>query len=543
MERFRQKLRDAGLVVREFTTLDGLELEVFHALRDLPGVRRPGTSAQPVTGPALDGRGPGPGMAGLAGVADQLAAAVGSQWQQEAAALRLNDPFPLPVRWVPADPSLVDDWQTVVMLAESGAGRRDAERAGRPGRAGEPGELAGEGAELAGMLPRVPAGRLVVLGEPGSGKTVLMIRLVLDLLARRDSGGPVPVLVSIASWNPAEQGLRGWLEVQLSLGYPWLAAPAPRGHRKVSRVRALLDNGLIMPVLDGLDEIPAEVSGRAVAAINDAARPGERLVVTSRTAQWQQAVSPPGGTEVRLRGAAGIMLRPLDADVVAGYLRADAGGPAAEARWDTVLAALPTRPKLAQVLSSPLMTGLARVVYNPRPGEHPAALPDPAELCDTPDVRAHLLAAYIPAAYRGSRRGFAGRRPVSPRQAGKWLTFLARHLEHTVKTPDIAWWQLARALPRFWPDTLLLSFAGLSGSALAALARVPLAGAGEFQAITRCGTSRSGVTGSRHMASPGPECGAWFCPGSRRWRRWARRWRPCYLSSAPRISGSSCMPR
>jgi tetratricopeptide (TPR) repeat protein len=34
---FRQKLLTAGLLAREFTTREGLELEVFHALRDLPG--------------------------------------------------------------------------------------------------------------------------------------------------------------------------------------------------------------------------------------------------------------------------------------------------------------------------------------------------------------------------------------------------------------------------------------------------------------------------------------------------------------------------
>src|SRR6266542_817284 len=35
VEGFRQRLRDAGLVVRSFTSCDGLELEVFHALTEL----------------------------------------------------------------------------------------------------------------------------------------------------------------------------------------------------------------------------------------------------------------------------------------------------------------------------------------------------------------------------------------------------------------------------------------------------------------------------------------------------------------------------
>jgi predicted NACHT family NTPase len=49
-------------------------------------------------------------------------------------------------------------------------------------------DLAGNGGQLVDVLARVPTGRLVVLGEPGTGKTVLMVRLVLDLLARRESG-------------------------------------------------------------------------------------------------------------------------------------------------------------------------------------------------------------------------------------------------------------------------------------------------------------------------------------------------------------------
>ena len=50
------------------------------------------------------------------------------------------------------------------------------------------------------VMAQVPTGRLVVLGEPGAGKTMLMVRLVLDLLARRVVGGPVPI------WSPWHPG-------------------------------------------------------------------------------------------------------------------------------------------------------------------------------------------------------------------------------------------------------------------------------------------------------------------------------------------------
>ena len=40
--------------------------------------------------------------------------------------------------------------------------------------------------------------RLAILGDPGGGKTVLAIRLVLELLKRRERGTPVPVLLPLA---------------------------------------------------------------------------------------------------------------------------------------------------------------------------------------------------------------------------------------------------------------------------------------------------------------------------------------------------------
>jgi hypothetical protein len=112
---------------------------------------------------------------------------------------------------------------------------------------------------------------------------------------------------------------------------------------------------------------------------------------------------------------------------------------------------LGTGAPVARALDTPLMLFLARTAYNPRPGERAAALPDPAELCDLrrfPDdasVRAHLLDAFLPAAYRPHPR-----HPCrwSPEQARRTLTWLALHLRHRLDgTPDIAWWQLHLALP------------------------------------------------------------------------------------------------
>ena len=153
---------------------------------------------------------------------------------------------------------------------------------------------------------------LVVLGEPGAGKTILLIRLVLDLLARRSLEDPVPVLIPLASWNPTPTGqdLYRWLEARLITNHPGLADPADPvpGGTATSRGRALLNAGLILPVLDGLDELPDAVRGPAIARINEALRPGQRLVLAARSQPYQEAVRPAGGVEVCLTGAAGIEL-------------------------------------------------------------------------------------------------------------------------------------------------------------------------------------------------------------------------------------------
>ena len=343
----------------------------------------------------------------LATVADQLAVAIGEQWQAEAAVRRLNDPYPLPVSWDAADPSLTDGWDSLVNLAGSGAGWPSPSPA--EGWAAGPDGLAGAGADLVRVLARVPTGRLVVLGEPGAGKTILMVRLVLDLLTRRVGGGPVPILASVASWNPEKQDLRGWLGAQLMTDHPALAYPPPAGVDEPTQAAALLAAGLIMPILDGLDEIPEGVRGPAISRINDALRPGVPLVVTCRSQQYRDVVRPKDGVEVTLRGAAAVQLCPLDADAVRSYLCDDAAGPVARARWEPVLKLLGTNAPAAQALTTPLMVGLARTIYNPRAGELAGTVRDPVELCNPlvnrAAVESLLFDAFIPAAYRQALTG------------------------------------------------------------------------------------------------------------------------------------------
>jgi hypothetical protein len=97
------------------------------------------------------------------------------------------------------------------------------------------------------------AHHLVLTGEAGAGKSVQLLLLVETLLDRAavDATAGVPVIVGLAPW--AERTFRSdatrlvdWLVVQLHDRYSLPKAA----------VRRWLANGDLIPVLDGLDEVP-----------------------------------------------------------------------------------------------------------------------------------------------------------------------------------------------------------------------------------------------------------------------------------------------
>ncbi|WP_344518758.1 NACHT domain-containing protein [Streptomyces rectiviolaceus] len=380
----------------------------------------------------------------VGGFADALALAVRDQWEAEARLRRLNDPYPLPVSWRPADASLVEPWPLLLQMANRYAPQNQW--------ASRPEDLVGTDTEITDVFThRVPGRRLLVLGEPGAGKTILLVVLLLGLLDRRSPGDPVPVIFPLASWNPV-QSLESWMASRLTADYPALSQhPTEFGRRNTAR--ALLDNRLILPILDGLDELAPASRSTALTAINAALPPGRPVILSSRSTEYAQALHPDTGVPQRLNGAAGLVLEPLTPGTVATYLRRDAGGegtPAAD-RWNPVLDHMPQLPPLAIVLTTPLALFLARTIYNPRPDEAGPHLPDPVELCDTerfPDqtaLRTYLLNAFIPAAYRPHAL-----HPCrwTPARAEHVLRKVAQHLERRRHgTVDIAWWELRYALP------------------------------------------------------------------------------------------------
>jgi hypothetical protein len=280
-----------------------------------------------------------------------------------------------------------------------------------------------------GLLRR----RLVILGGPGSGKTTLAVQLLLDLLATRQSGEPIPVLISLAGWDPSTHPqLHGWLGARLAENYPSLLAFGP------DVARALVEQGHILPILDGFDEAPAARQPQMLLALNASLTDADPLVLISRTREYHSTVTR---AQTRLTAAAVIEPEPLTASEVAAYLK-DLLPRQPDESWPPVLAALVggTAGALAEVVSSPLGLWLLRVVYiegrcDPRP------LIDTNHYSDEAAIQHHLLHELIPAAVRSRPPLPSGADPLRPKhhydpeQVRRWLTALAVELRDA-KTRD-----------------------------------------------------------------------------------------------------------
>jgi DNA replication protein DnaC len=89
-------------------------------------------------------------------------------------------------------------------------------------------------------------GRLLIVGSPGSGKTVLLLKLAIELLGDNcKADQKLPVIFNLASWSPVYAKFDDWLIDVLNAG---------NGLSK-DFARTLLEQNRIIFLLDGLDEL------------------------------------------------------------------------------------------------------------------------------------------------------------------------------------------------------------------------------------------------------------------------------------------------
>jgi MFS family permease len=128
--------------------------------------------------------------------------------------------------------------------------------------------------------------RLLIVGEPGSGKTIAAYSLIEYLDESESDEGRIPLLVNLSAWE-AQENLEDFLVDYLcsSVGYEV---------RERTVASAFIDSDNYSLILDGLDEIPAGFRERFSELLDEFVRgiPGEvSVVVTCRTPEYEELLA------------------------------------------------------------------------------------------------------------------------------------------------------------------------------------------------------------------------------------------------------------
>ena len=210
------------------------------------------------------------------------------------------------------------------------------------------------------------AGKLLLLGTPGAGKTTALLSLAEQLVcgAIAKPKTVIPILFELSTWRDDRQSIQDWLIEQLY--------DLHGGDRKARLYERWLEKQVLLPLLDGLDELGLERQQKCTVKLNEFARQYPQLVVCCRVKEFAQV-------NIKLNHLHGaVCLEPLTDAQIEAYLEAIAH----PQLWSRVQST-PALKRLLEpdehgdpgLLRVPLFVTLAARAYDPqRPFETRATL-------------------------------------------------------------------------------------------------------------------------------------------------------------------------
>ncbi|WP_318780946.1 NACHT domain-containing protein [Dendronalium phyllosphericum] len=286
------------------------------------------------------------------------------------------------------------------------------------------------------------AGKLLILGNPGAGKTTTMLDLAKALIARAEQNAdyPIPVLFNLSNWKDDKQSIREWLVAELQSKY---------GVRKDIAV-IWVDNTKLLPMLDGLDELESTRQEPCVRKINEFLQSEWRsqyLVVCSRLEEYEKVVRGKWQQddrqeseeislrqEIRLHLNAAIRLQPLTNEQIQAYL--------ASLNQREIWEMLLLDSELLKLVRTPLFLSVLGFISF----ENTLSIQHWKTLTSTKARLEYLFDAYWETAIKRELvtpfmelQGFKSRtyrrkNPPSRKQTRKWLVFLAQQLQRESQT-------------------------------------------------------------------------------------------------------------
>jgi hypothetical protein len=270
--------------------------------------------------------------------------------------------------------------------------------------------------------------RMLIVGEPGSGKTIAAYSLI-EYLDNAEGDERLPLLVNLSAWE-AQEAFEAFLVDYLcsSVGY--------EVHQRAI-ASAFIGSGGYNLILDGLDEIPLRLRAHFSELLDEYVRglSGEvGVVVTCRTQVYEEMLAS-HSTGLGLVQAVEIL--PLSSEQLDSALAELAK---IDENWELFLSQrhLGASQRARNVLSNPLFLNLAVAGRL-----HPRQLLD----CDKEqDVRNLVLDSFLD-------RTLAEQRHYQPEDARRYLSWIARFLNGDevspfgLKTSDYTVFDLADLTP------------------------------------------------------------------------------------------------
>lgn len=243
---------------------------------------------------------------------------------------------------------------------------------------------------------------VVILGDPGSGKTTMLLELARSLLeeARADESQQVPVVLPLSSWAVQKKPVAQWIADQLV------------GQYGLPRSLALdwVNDQVIIPLFDGLDEVVEERRNECASAVDEYLRTHNLTpsALCSRQTEYSLLAKRPDYY-------AALTIQHLTREQVELYVQG--AGPGLEG----LRSALAADPGLWDLAESPLLLSIMALAY--RQGQ------ETADLGHSGDRRQNLYAQYVRTMLR--RRSHPR---YASEQSERYLAVLARGMISSSQT-------------------------------------------------------------------------------------------------------------